>query len=145
MHATKRLMSNAFCVIALWKYDAEIICLQQRFVVLVKQGWLFHLSKVYACISFLLLWSLLPPIKSRRFFVSFKDNKRGFLKISLTLGSFCKICQILLIMCLRSGRVLLKVTIKGNFFIVLRWVFIQNFIPGSSNSFVDVGHGFCLS
>ena len=55
LHVTKCLQSNDFRVIALWKHNVEIICLHQRYIVLVKQGWHFPLLQVLACISFLLL------------------------------------------------------------------------------------------
>ena len=44
-----------------------------------------------------------------------KATTNAFLKISFSLCSICKICQFLLMICLRSGRVLLKVAIKGIF------------------------------
>ena len=57
--------------------------------------------------------------KVMKLFVSFKGDIRGFLKISLSLDSICQICQFLLILCqflcFRSGRVLLKATIKSIF------------------------------
>ena len=42
---------------------------------------------------------------------------------------------------LKSGSVLIKVTVKGIFDHSV-WVFIQNFITGNSNRFADVVHGF---
>ena len=65
-----------------------------------------------------------------------------FLKISLSLDSICKKSQFLLIMCLRSRRVLLEVTIKDISSLLSVSFFIQNFIPANSNSFVLVRHGF---
>ena len=69
----------------------EIICLQQSFIILVRLGWHFFLSKVFACNSFFLLLSLLPAIMSWRFLFLLKATTREFLKISLSLGSICKI------------------------------------------------------
>ena len=120
------------CIVSI--YDVEIICLQQRFIVLVKQGRDFPLSKVLACIVFFIIVKFITSDEVTKIFVSFKSNNGD----SLSLGYICKMCQFVLIMCLISGRVLLKVTIKCIFFIVLCWVFIQNSIPGNSNSSADI-------
>ena len=68
---------------------------------------------------FFIIANFITSNKVTKLFVSFKGDNRGFLKISLSLDSICQICQFLLILCqflfFRSGRVLLKITIKGIF------------------------------
>ena len=68
---------------------------------------------------FFIIAKFITSNKVTKLFVSFRGDNRGFLKISLSLDSICQICQFLLILCqflcFRSGRVLLKVTIKGIF------------------------------
>ena len=75
----------------------------------------FPFIKGFCTYYFLIIVKLITSNKVTRISVSLKSNNRRFLEISLTLGSMCKICQFLLIMCLRSSKVLLRVTIRGNF------------------------------
>ena len=127
LHVKTCLASNVFCVIALWTYDVEIIWLQQKFIVLVKRWWYFPLPKVFACVSCFFFFVALKVISSNKAmekFLPFKGNNRGILKNSLSLDSVCKICQFLLILCLRSSRVTLKVTNqKSSFLSFFVWFF----------------------
>ena len=127
-------MSNIKCyqVIALWKFDVDIICLQQKLIVLVKQGWNIPLSKVFACINLSFIY-FFTSSKLTEIFVSFRGNIKSILKISVNLDSICKVCQILLIMRLTSVS-FVKGYNQSYFWIVLCWIFIH----GNNNSFVDV-------
>ena len=59
-------------------------------------------------------YSLLPPIMSLRFLLLLNVKIRDSAKIYFNFGSICKLCQFLSIIVLRSGRVLLYVTVSGN-------------------------------
>ena len=50
---------------------------------------------------------------SLRFLFLLNAKIGGSIKISINFGSICKICQFLSIAVLRSGRVLLYVTVSG--------------------------------
>ena len=79
----------------------------------------------------LLLQSLLPPRKSWRFLFLSKATTEGFFKIFPNLDYICKYSNFFCKLCvLDLGRILLKVTIKGVFFIVFSLAFTRNFIPG---------------
>ena len=128
LHVKTCLASNVFCVIALWTYNVEIIWLQQKFIVLVKRWWYFPLPKVFACVIwfFFFFFFALKVISSNKATEKFpfKGNNRGILKNFLSLDSVCKICQFLLILCLRSSRVTLKVTNqKSSFLSFFVWFF----------------------
>ena len=60
----------------------------------------------------LLSKALLPPIMSLRFLFLLNVKIGGSAKISFNFGSICKICQFLSIILLRSGGVLLYVTVS---------------------------------
>ena len=57
--------------------------------------------------------NLVTPDYVFKVFVSFNTKIGGSAKISFNFGSICKICQFLSIIVLRSGRVLLYVTVSG--------------------------------
>ena len=57
--------------------------------------------------------TLLPPIMSLRFLFLLNAKTGGSAKISFKFGSICKTFQFLSIIVLRSGRVLLYVTVSG--------------------------------
>ena len=62
---------------------------------------------------FLLSKTLLPPIITPIFLFLLNAKIGGSAKTSFNFGSICKICQFLSIIVLRSGRVLLYVTVSG--------------------------------
>ena len=63
--------------------------------------------------NFLLSKILLTPIMSLRFLFLLNVKIGSSAKIYFNFGSICKICQFLSIIVLRSGRVLLYVTVSG--------------------------------
>ena len=97
----------------LWKVEHVLICLQHRSIDLVKHGWHFPLLNFFTFKIFLLSKTLLPPIMSLRFLFLLNAKTGGSAKISFKFGSICKTCQFLSIIVLRSGRVLLYVTVSG--------------------------------
>ena len=88
-------------------------CLEHRLTDLVKHGWHFPLLNLFTFKIFLLSKTLLPSIMSPRFLFLLNAKIGGSAKISFNFGSICKICQFLSIIVLRSGRVLLYVTVSG--------------------------------
>ena len=57
--------------------------------------------------------TLLPLIMSLSFLFFVNAKIGGSAKILFNFGSICRICQVLSIIVLRSGRVLLCVTVSG--------------------------------
>ena len=96
-----------------WKVEQVLNCLQHRLIDLVKHGWHFPLLNLFTFKFFLLWKTLLPPMMSLRFLFLWNNKIGGSAKISFNLGSICKICQFLSTTVLRSGRVLLYVTVSG--------------------------------
>ena len=88
-------------------------CLQHRLMDLVKYGWYFPLLNFSTYNIFLLSKTLIPPIMSLRFLFLLNAKIGGSAKISFNFGSICKECQFLSTTVLRSGRVLLYVTMSG--------------------------------
>ena len=102
-----------FLLKALWKIEQVLSCLQHKLIDLVNYGWHFPLLNFFAFKIFLLSKTLLPPIMSFRLLFLLNTKIGGSAKISFNFGSICKICQFLSIIVLRSGRVLLYVTVSG--------------------------------
>ena len=102
-------------------------CLQHKLTNLVKHGWHFPLLNFFTFKFFLLSKALLPPIMSLRFLFLLNAKMGGSAKKNFNFDSICKICQFLSIIVLRSGRVLLYVTVSGKRS-VLDYLFSNSFL-----------------
>ena len=107
------LIKKVLLLKALWKVEQVLSCLQHKLIDLVKHGWHLPLLNFFTVKMFLLSKTLLPPIMSLRFLFLLNVKIGGSAKTSFNFGSICKICQFLWIIVLRSGRVLLHVTVSG--------------------------------
>ena len=105
-------------------------CLQHRLIDLVKHGWHFPLLNFLTLKFFLLSKSLLPPIMSLRFLFLLNAKIGVSAKISFNFGSICKICQYLSIIVLRSGRILLYVTVSGKRSVLDVYILFSNSFLG---------------
>ena len=104
--------------------------LQHNLTDLVKHGWRFPLLNFFTFKILLLSKTLLPPIMSLRFLFLLNAKIEGSAKVSFNFGSICKICQFLSIIALRSGRVLLYVTVSGKRLILDGLILFSNSILG---------------
>ena len=107
------LIKKLFLLKLLWKVEQVLSCLQHRLMDLVKYGWYFPLLNFSTYNIFLLSKTLIPPIMSLRFLFLLNAKIGSSAKIYFNFGSVCKICQFLSIIVLKSGRVLLYVTVNG--------------------------------
>ena len=67
---------------------------------------------------------------SLRFLFLFNAKIGGSVKISFNFGSVCKICQFLSTIVLRTGRVLLYVTVSGKRSVLNVLIFSSNLFLG---------------
>ena len=118
-----------FLLKVLWKVKQVFSFLQQKLIDLVKHGWHFPLLNFCTFKKFLLSKTLLLPIRSLRFFFFLNAKIGGSAKISFELGSVCKIPQFLSIV-LRSGRVLLYITVSGKRSILDVLILFSNWFLG---------------
>ena len=111
LQVTLSLIKKAFLLKALWKVEQVLSCLQHRLIDLLKRGWHFPMLNL-SCYQNLFK-TLLPPIMSPMFLFLLNAKIGGSAKMSFNFVSTCKIGQFLSIIVLRSGRVLLYVTVSG--------------------------------
>ena len=108
------LITKLFLLKALWKFEQDLSCLQHRLIDLVKQYWHFTLSNLisskFSCYQKPFSIRFFDP---NRFFFLFNAKIGGTAKISVNFDSICKICEFLSIIVLRSGSVLLYLTVSG--------------------------------
>ena len=102
-----------FLLKALWKFKQFLSCLQHRIIDLVKHCSHFSLLTFFTFKIPLLSKTLLPSIMSLSFLFLLTAKLGGSANVFYNFGSICKICQFLSIIVLRSGRVLLYVTVSG--------------------------------
>ena len=79
----------------------------------MKHGWHFLLLNLFTFQNLLLLKILLPWMMSLRFFFTLSAKTGGSAKVSFKFASVCKLCQFWSIIVLRTGRVLLYVTVSA--------------------------------
>ena len=113
LQVTLCLIKNVFLLKALGKVEQVLSCSQHRLIDLVKHSWNFPLLNLFTFNIFLLEKTLLPLIISLRFLFLLNAKIGGSAKKKFNFGSICKICQCFLIIVLRSGRVLLYITVSG--------------------------------
>ena len=131
LQLTLSLIKKVFLLKALWKVEEVFSCLQHKLIDLVKHGWhypLLNFSKFKKFKIFLLSKTLLPPIMSLRFLFLLNAKIGGSAKISFNFGSICKICQFLSIINLKSGWVLLHVTVSGKRSVLLTFCSVTRFL-----------------
>ena len=133
VHVTLCLIKKVFLLKALWKVEQVLIDL-------VKHGWHFPLLDFFKFKIFLLSKTLLFLIISLRFPFLLNAKIGGSAKMYFNFGSICKICQFFFsIIVLRSGRILLYVTVTGKSSVLDVLILFSNLFLG-----IEIAPSICV-